>query len=96
MLLSSECRKTLADCISENFYFDISMEYISVMKFFKPLNDLNEDFPDLAFLEKLFLFLFLCDSVAKVTVIGEFHDDAKNEKNPYQRDFVCSSTKAYL
>ena len=50
------------------------MENAKGVKLFKALDDLEEDMPDLCFLEKLFLLFFFCYSITKVAVIGEIHD----------------------
>jgi hypothetical protein len=47
------------------------------MERLEPFDDLNDDLPNMLFFHKLLGLLALTDPLETVTVVGEFHHDAK-------------------
>jgi two-component SAPR family response regulator len=56
------------------------MENFDVMQRFEASDYLNEDFPDVVFLDILLILLMSCDFLEKITVIRVFHHNTVYQK----------------
>ena len=55
----------------------VPMHDIQIMKWLKPVDNLNRYFPKFVFSETAFIFLALLYLLKEVSIISIFHDDAK-------------------